>query len=116
MTQHTKNLLLAAALSLAFIGIWDHFYAFPQMDKQRAQVIEQQRVTWCEMIRLVAMPVRHLAGQHIDELRALVLERRIGGGVLVQRDQIRLHHHRAAGLLTKLRPWLPPSPRQNLTR
>ena len=43
MTQHTKNLLLAAALSLAFIGIWDHFYAFPQMDKQRAQVIEQQR-------------------------------------------------------------------------
>ncbi len=43
MTQHTKNLLLAAALSLAFIAIWDHFYAFPQMDKQRAQVIEQQR-------------------------------------------------------------------------
>ena len=43
MTQHTKNLLLAAALSLAFIGIWDYFYAFPQMDKQRAQMVEQQR-------------------------------------------------------------------------
>ncbi|QGM47816.1 membrane protein insertase YidC [Methylocystis heyeri] len=43
MTQHTKNMLIAAALSLAFIGIWDYFYAFPQMDKQRARVIEQQR-------------------------------------------------------------------------
>jgi YidC/Oxa1 family membrane protein insertase len=43
MTQHTRNMLIAAALSLAFIGIWDYFYAFPQMDKQRARVAEQQR-------------------------------------------------------------------------
>jgi YidC/Oxa1 family membrane protein insertase len=43
MTQHTKNMLIAAALSLAFIGIWDYFYAFPQMDKQRARMAEQQR-------------------------------------------------------------------------
>jgi YidC/Oxa1 family membrane protein insertase len=43
MTQHTKNLLIAAVLSIAFIGLWDYFYAFPQMDKQRARVAEQQR-------------------------------------------------------------------------
>jgi YidC/Oxa1 family membrane protein insertase len=43
MTQHTKNLLIAAALSIAFISIWDYFYAFPQMDKQRARMAEQQR-------------------------------------------------------------------------
>ncbi len=43
MTQHTRNMLIAAALSLTFIGVWDYFYAFPQIDKQRARVTEQQR-------------------------------------------------------------------------
>jgi len=47
MTQHTKNLLIAAALSIAFISIWDYFYAFPQMDKQRARMAEQQRKARC---------------------------------------------------------------------
>jgi YidC/Oxa1 family membrane protein insertase len=43
MTQYMKNWLLAAALSIVFIGLWDYFYAYPQVDKQRAQVAEQQR-------------------------------------------------------------------------
>ncbi len=43
MTQHTKNMILAAALSLAFIGLWDYFYAFPQVEKQRVQYLQQQR-------------------------------------------------------------------------
>jgi len=43
MTQHTKNWLLASALSLIFIGIWDYFYAWPQMEHQRQQFEEQKR-------------------------------------------------------------------------
>jgi YidC/Oxa1 family membrane protein insertase len=43
MTQHTKNMLLAAALSLAFIGLWDYFFAFPHLDRQRVQYEQQKR-------------------------------------------------------------------------
>jgi YidC/Oxa1 family membrane protein insertase len=43
MSQYTKNLLTAAGLSLLFIAAWDYFYAFPQMDRQRQQAIEQQK-------------------------------------------------------------------------
>ena len=42
MTQHTKNMILAAALSLAFIGLWDYFFAFPQVERQRQQWVQQQ--------------------------------------------------------------------------
>jgi YidC/Oxa1 family membrane protein insertase len=44
MTEHTKNMLIAAALSLLFVGGWDYFVAFPQLDKQRVNVAEQQRI------------------------------------------------------------------------
>jgi YidC/Oxa1 family membrane protein insertase len=40
MTQHTKNWLLAVALSLIFIGAYDHFYLQPQVQKQH-QLQEQ---------------------------------------------------------------------------
>jgi YidC/Oxa1 family membrane protein insertase len=43
MTQHTKNWLLASALSLLFIGLWDYFYAYPHMEKQKQQYEEQKR-------------------------------------------------------------------------
>jgi YidC/Oxa1 family membrane protein insertase len=42
MNQHTRNMILAAALSLAFIGLWDYFYAFPQVERQRQQWTQQQ--------------------------------------------------------------------------
>jgi YidC/Oxa1 family membrane protein insertase len=35
MTENTKNMLIAAALSLIFIGLWDYFYAFPELDRQK---------------------------------------------------------------------------------
>jgi len=44
MNQNTKNILMAAALSLLFIGVWDYFYAFPQMEKDRQTYQEQQRL------------------------------------------------------------------------
>jgi YidC/Oxa1 family membrane protein insertase len=43
MKEYTKNVLMAAGLSLLFIAAWDYFYAFPQMDKQRQAAIEQQK-------------------------------------------------------------------------
>ncbi|QGM98166.1 membrane protein insertase YidC [Methylocystis parvus] len=44
MKDNTKNMLMAAALSLIFIGLWDYFYAFPEMERQRQAQIEQQRM------------------------------------------------------------------------
>ncbi|MGJ0391570.1 MAG: membrane protein insertase YidC [Methylocystis sp.] len=44
MTENTKNMLMAAALSLIFIGLWDYFYAFPEMDRQRQAQLQEQRM------------------------------------------------------------------------
>lgn len=44
MNENTKNMILAAAVSLIFIGLWDYFYAFPEMDKQRRAQSEQARL------------------------------------------------------------------------
>ncbi|MGD9658591.1 MAG: membrane protein insertase YidC [Methylocystis sp.] len=44
MNENTKNMILAAAVSLVFIGLWDYFYAFPEMDKQRRAQSEQARL------------------------------------------------------------------------
>ncbi|MGD9540368.1 membrane protein insertase YidC [Methylocystis sp.] len=44
MNENTKNMILAAAVSLVFIGLWDYFYAFPEMDKQRRAQTEQARL------------------------------------------------------------------------
>ncbi|MBL1258762.1 membrane protein insertase YidC [Methylocystis sp. Sn-Cys] len=44
MTENTKNMLMAAALSMIFIGLWDYFYAFPEMERQRQAQVEQQRM------------------------------------------------------------------------
>ena len=43
MTQHTKNWLMAVALSLIFIGAYDHFYLQPQVEKQHKLAEQQQR-------------------------------------------------------------------------
>ncbi|MFY9656855.1 MAG: membrane protein insertase YidC [Methylocystis sp.] len=43
MTQHTKNWLLAIALSMIFIGIYDHFYLQPQVEKQHKLAEQAKR-------------------------------------------------------------------------
>ena len=43
MNQHSRNWIFAAALSLAFIGLWDYFYAYPQLERQKAQFAQQKR-------------------------------------------------------------------------
>ena len=37
-------MLLAAAVSMIFIGLWDYFYAFPEMDRQKKVIAEQERL------------------------------------------------------------------------
>ena len=56
---------------------------------------EEQCVTGQQMIRLLA-PVDDLAGEHVDELDAGVARRRVGYGILLQRDQKRLDDYVAA--------------------
>ncbi|HYA80434.1 MAG TPA: membrane protein insertase YidC, partial [Methylocystis sp.] len=43
MTPHTKNMIIAALLSLAFIAVWDFFVFRPLMNKQQAQFEQQKR-------------------------------------------------------------------------
>ncbi len=44
MNENTRNMLLAAAVSMIFIGLWDYFYAFPEMDRQKKVIAEQERL------------------------------------------------------------------------
>ncbi|MGJ0426187.1 membrane protein insertase YidC [Methylocystis sp.] len=44
MSENIKNMILAAALSLVFIGLWDYFYAFPEIDKQRRAQTQQEQL------------------------------------------------------------------------
>lgn len=45
MNEYTKNVLIAAGLSLLVIAGWDYFYAWPQLEKQRLALLEQQRTS-----------------------------------------------------------------------
>jgi YidC/Oxa1 family membrane protein insertase len=45
MKDNTRNMILAAAVSLIFIGLWDYFYAFPEMERQKQAMIEQKRMS-----------------------------------------------------------------------
>ncbi|MFM8859947.1 MAG: membrane protein insertase YidC [Methylocystis sp.] len=44
MKENTRNMLFAAAVSMVFIGLWDYFYAFPEMERQKKTLAEQERV------------------------------------------------------------------------
>jgi YidC/Oxa1 family membrane protein insertase len=44
MNENTRNMLFAAAISMVFIGLWDYFYAFPEMERQKKTLAEQERV------------------------------------------------------------------------
>ncbi|WP_018266961.1 membrane protein insertase YidC [Methylosinus sp. LW4] len=45
MNEYTKNVLIAAGLSMLVIGGWDYFYAFPKLDREQkeAQLAQQQK-------------------------------------------------------------------------
>lgn len=45
MNEYTKNVLIAAGLSMLAIAGWDYFYAFPKLEQQQkeAQLAQQQR-------------------------------------------------------------------------
>src|SRR5262245_15828666 len=57
--------------------------------------IEEQGVPRRQGIGLVGMAVKHLAGQHVDELYASMLEHGVWLGFLGKGDEIRLDHHLA---------------------
>jgi YidC/Oxa1 family membrane protein insertase len=42
MNEYTKNVLIAAGLSMLFIGAWDYFYAFPKLERERQEQLAQQ--------------------------------------------------------------------------
>ncbi|NBS34801.1 MAG: membrane protein insertase YidC [Methylocystaceae bacterium] len=44
MKENTRNMLFAAAVSMVFIGLWDYFYAFPEMERQKKTLAEQERI------------------------------------------------------------------------
>ncbi len=81
MTENTRNMLLAAAVSMIFIGLWDYFYAFPEMDKQRRAQTEQTRLAKVPKLgapeqRATAAPPAKAAPKTRAE--ALALSPRIG--------------------------------------
>ncbi|KAF0207507.1 membrane protein insertase YidC [Methylocystis sp.] len=60
MSENIKNMILAAALSLVFIGLWDYFYAFPEIDKQRRAQTQQEQIA---KVPQLGAPERVKAGQ-----------------------------------------------------
>jgi len=60
MSENVKNMILAAALSLVFIGLWDYFYAFPEIDKQRRAQTQQEQIA---KVPQLGAPERVTAGQ-----------------------------------------------------
>lgn len=60
MSENIKNMILAAALSLVFIGLWDYFYAFPEIDKQRRAQTQQEQLA---KVPQLGAPERVTAGQ-----------------------------------------------------
>ncbi|MGJ0454234.1 MAG: membrane protein insertase YidC [Methylocystis sp.] len=60
MNENIKNMILAAALSLVFIGLWDYFYAFPEIDKQRRAQTQQEQLA---KVPQLGAPERVTAGQ-----------------------------------------------------
>jgi YidC/Oxa1 family membrane protein insertase len=43
MNEYTKNVLIAAGLSMLAIAGWDYFYAFPQLERQQKEIAQQHK-------------------------------------------------------------------------
>ena len=66
MNENTRNMLLAAAVSMIFIGLWDYFYAFPEMDRQKKVIAEQERLA---KITPLGAPEKTSGGQALATTR-----------------------------------------------
>jgi len=69
--------------------------------------VEEQRIAGRQMIRPLSVPVNDFTGEHVDELDAGVAERRVGHGILLQRDQKRLDDDVAAERVTEKLIYVP---------
>ncbi|MGJ0502572.1 MAG: membrane protein insertase YidC [Methylocystis sp.] len=128
MNENTKNMLLAAALSLVFIGLWDYFYAFPEMDRQRKSQSEQTRLAQTpklgapEQKTAAAPPVKAAPKTRAEALalspRIAIDTRSISGSIALKGariDDVSLKNYRetvdpSSPIITLLSPEDGPSP------
>lgn len=128
MNENTKNMLLAAALSLVFIGLWDYFYAFPEMDRQRKSQTEQTRLAQTpklgapEQKTAAAPPVKAAPKTRAEALalspRIAIDTRSISGSIALRGariDDVSLKNYRetvdpSSPIITLLSPEDGPSP------
>ncbi|HMK89973.1 MAG TPA: membrane protein insertase YidC [Methylocystis sp.] len=73
MTPHTKNMITAALLSLAFIALWDYFFAFPNMEKQRLRYEQQKHEAQLPKLGAPEKPVAPATAASTAKPRPVVL-------------------------------------------
>lgn len=125
MTENTKNMLIAAALSLIFIGLWDYFYAFPEFDRQKQVQTQQARLAKTPKLGAPDQPVAPAVPVVRTREEALALSprvaidtRSISGSIALKGariDDVSLKHYRqtvdpTSPIITLLSPEYGPSP------
>jgi len=127
MTENTKNMLIAAALSLIFIGLWDYFYAFPELDRQKQAQTQQARLAKAPKLgapdQPAAAPPPAPVARTRDEALALsprvaIDTRSISGSISLKGarlDDVSLKHYRqtvdpTSPIITLLSPEFGPTP------
>ncbi|CCJ08250.1 membrane protein insertase YidC [Methylocystis sp. SC2] len=128
MSENVKNMILAAALSLVFIGLWDYFYAFPEIDKQRRAQTQQERLAQVpklgapEQKTAAAPPVKVAPKTRAEALalspRIAIDTRSISGSIALKGgriDDVSLKNYRetvdpSSPIITLLSPEDGPSP------
>jgi YidC/Oxa1 family membrane protein insertase len=127
MTENTKNMLIAAALSLIFIGLWDYFYAFPELDRQKQAQTQQARLAKTPKLgapdqRAAAAPPAPVARTRDEALalspRVAIDTRSISGSIALKGarlDDVSLKHYRqtvdpTSPIITLLSPEFGPAP------
>jgi YidC/Oxa1 family membrane protein insertase len=127
MTENTKNMLIAAALSLIFIGLWDYFYAFPELDRQKQAQTQQARLAKTPKLGApdqpaAAAPPAPVARTRDEALalspRVAIDTRSISGSIALKGarlDDVSLKHYRqtvdpTSPIITLLSPEFGPAP------
>jgi YidC/Oxa1 family membrane protein insertase len=125
MTENTKNMLIAAALSLIFIGLWDYFYAFPELDRQKQAQTQQARLAKTPKLGAPDQPVAPAVPVVRTREEALALSprvavdtRSISGSIALKGariDDVSLKHYRqtvdpTSPIITLLSPEYGPTP------
>ncbi len=128
MSENIKNMILAAALSLVFIGLWDYFYAFPEIDKQRRAQTQQEQLAKVpqlgapERVKVGQPPVKAAPKTRAEALalspRIAIDTRSISGSIALKGgriDDVSLKNYRetvdpSSPIITLLSPEDGPSP------